>query len=156
MIKTKALNFTELGDVCVHDALLDCANHFIHDCRKFAELLFNTADPSKIKPSDVDRLLVSGNYSYFQNEFGIEIEYNESDIVFGILDHTLYEYCKTYIKNNESDNSGYNLNILRYNIPYLANENILTAMFGIGEFPFMRFKIVKIANKYYYFYEIVR
>lgn len=186
LIENVVFNFYEVGEKGFADIKNECLSHFasrLKECltssneriRKFwVDRGLNTDPDAPFKGS-------IANYKIFQDLYGSKIKYNSKSIVFeetvtnnpdsiwNVKQYCMDAYNLEYVEETEQ-HSGY----FRYK-PYNevlhdtcecsvspdrdeaqeALRNFYSA-FGVGEFPFLTIKIIRLGNKDHYFYTIHR
>ena len=163
LIDTQALNLQEVGEKSLDEIKRDCLAHFAHCLR---ELILDSFE---------ENLCSTSNYRRLNNEFAEEIKYNSKNTVFEstIYNHERFSVQDTcadmfLLKRIEAPDTSNNYSYEFWRNPFEQKEeceaecaskerNIKRLLkfhqfFGIGEFPYLTIKVIRIGNIDHYFY----
>jgi len=177
MLKKETVhNFRELGDNSIDDITNDCKRDFADKCFEIVKHYL-----SMLKQDDeslTDSLFNIRAYGIFDDK-GRHITYQNQALEYEELKTDVKEYFKDYLERGmvheqplccKKDVEFCSNEVCEYLLQEVENDvkedlgltltkpkyKRYEALFGLGEFPFMMIRIVRIGNKRYYFYQITR
>lgn len=167
LITEEAHCFNELRKLSIEQAQMECVEDFYNNLRRFAG-----------KELDYGKRSLE-NYNRFDCFCGKHISYNNKNVQFValILREQSTELIYRWLENNKKEASYDSNNVMSIDEELIEKgtkrlcESIelshsttdvkqklprYQVIFGIGEFPYLNFKIARIGNKEYFWYTITR
>ena len=159
--------FNELRKLSIEQAQMECVEDFYNNLRRFAG-----------KELDYDERSLE-NYNRFDGFCGKRISYNNKNVQFVALiaREQSTDLIYRWLENDKKEDSYNSNNVMSIDEELMekgvkrlcesielsnpitdAKQNLprYRVIFGVGEFPFLNFKIARIGNKEYFWYTLTR